>query len=239
MNAQTKKKPTVHEESTNLTTQESNLFMTFTEDILLQGVQEMSLHDNLWYLDTGASSHMTSNRSFFHSIDKNQHGVIRFGDESSMMFERKGYIVVNYPNGEELKLEGVLSSPSLKVNILSLDKLDDDSFTSTLGGGFLSIFDNEGRMFARIRKTSGSMYLLKLGVSEFCYITQEEEGVWLWHHQLCHQNFLAIDDMRRGDMVIGLLKYHFFDPLCKNCVAWKHNRKWFSQSIRVLSLKET
>ena len=146
--------------------------------------------------------------------------------------------MINYPNGEELKLEGVLSSPSLKVNSLSLDKLDDDDFTSTLGGGFLSIFDNEGRKFARIRKTSGSMYLLKLGVSEFCYITKEE-GVWLWHHQLCHQNFRAIDDMRRGVMVIGLPKYHFSDPLCKNCVAGKHNRKWFSLSIKVLSLKET
>ena len=41
-----------------------------------------------------------------------------------------------------------------KVNILSLGKLDDDGFTSTLGGGILSIFDNKGKVFARIRKTS-------------------------------------------------------------------------------------
>ena len=40
--------------------------------------------------------------------------------------------------------------PCLKVNILSLRKLNDDSFTSTLGGGYLSIFDNEGRQFAKI-----------------------------------------------------------------------------------------
>ena len=62
---QNEKKPRVSEESANLTTQESNLFMAYIEDILLQGVQEMKLQDNLWYLDMGASSHMTSKTSYF------------------------------------------------------------------------------------------------------------------------------------------------------------------------------
>ena len=43
---------------------------------------------------------------------------------------------MNYLDGEEIILEGVLLVPSLKVNILSLGKLDEDGFTSTLGGGF-------------------------------------------------------------------------------------------------------
>ena len=69
--------------------------------------------------------------------------------------------------GKRLNLK-VFYVPSLRVNILSLGKLDEDGFTSTLGGGILSIFDKEGKQFARIRMTNGSMYLLKLGVSEFC-----------------------------------------------------------------------
>ena len=142
--------------------------MTYTEDILLQGSQEVNLTKNVWYLDTGASSHMTSKRSYFHSLDENQQGAIKFGDESSIRYEGKGSIFLNYLDGEEIKLEGVLYVPSLRVNILSLGKLDEDGFTSTLEGGVLSIFDKEGKQFARIRKTNGSMYLLKLGVSEFC-----------------------------------------------------------------------
>ena len=139
------KKPRVREESVNLTTKESNLFMAYTEDIPPQGVQEMNLQKNVWQLDTGASSHMTSKRSYFYSIDENQQGLIRFGDESLVKFEGKGSIFLNYLDGEEIKLEGVLFVPSLKVNILSLKKLDDDGFTSTLGGGVLSIFDKEGK----------------------------------------------------------------------------------------------
>ena len=89
MNAKTRKKPRVHEESVNVTTEESNLFMAYIEDILLQGVQEMNLQENVWYLDTRANSHMTTKRSYFYSIDKNQHGLIRFGNESSVRFEGK------------------------------------------------------------------------------------------------------------------------------------------------------
>ena len=47
MNVKREKKPRVHEESVNLTTKESNLFMAYIEDILLQGVQEMNLQDSL------------------------------------------------------------------------------------------------------------------------------------------------------------------------------------------------
>ena len=139
--------------------------MAYTEDILLQGVQEMRIQDNQWYLDVGASSHMTGMRSYFKSIDENQRGSIKFGDESSISFQGKGSIIVNYSNREELKLDGVLCVPTLKVNILSLGKLDDDGFTSTLGGGILSIFDNKGNVFARIQKSRGSMYLVKLNIS--------------------------------------------------------------------------
>ena len=46
----------------------------------------MKIQDNLWYLDTGASSHMTGMKSYFKSIDENKKGLIRFGDESSIAF---------------------------------------------------------------------------------------------------------------------------------------------------------
>ena len=72
------------------------------------------------------------------------------------------------------------------------------------------------------------MYLLKLGVSEFCQITQEEDQeAWQWHHRFCHQNFRAIDDMRKGDMVRGLPNIHFSDCLCRNYRAGKHSQSAF------------
>ena len=48
---------------------------------------------------------MISKRSFFCSLDENQHNVVRFGNESLIAFEGRS-IFINYPS-EELKLEGV------------------------------------------------------------------------------------------------------------------------------------
>ena len=146
---------------------------------------------------------------------------------------------MNYSNGEELKLEGVLFVPNLKVNILSLGKLDDDGFTSNLGGGVLSIFDDRGNVFANVRKSRGSMYLIKLNIPEVCQITREEEGaVWLWHFRLCHQNFWKIDDMRRAEMVSGLPKIHFSEHLCKNCLAGKQIRRPFPKKSEFRASKK-
>ena len=43
-------------------------------------------YDNMWYLDTNVSSHMTSRRSHYHFLDENQNRMVRFGDGSSIMY---------------------------------------------------------------------------------------------------------------------------------------------------------
>ena len=67
---------------TEETEEESALMMVISDkygELLLQGKSE-SNDNGLWYLDTGASSNMTSKKSFFHQIDENQRGKVNFGD---------------------------------------------------------------------------------------------------------------------------------------------------------------
>ena len=108
--------------------EESTLMIMFDSEFserLLQGNGE-EVTCELWYLDTGASSHMTCIKSFFfHSIDEHKIGNVKFGDRSSIKYEGCGTIIVMCKNGEEIELKGVLYLPRLKTNILSLEKLDD------------------------------------------------------------------------------------------------------------------
>ena len=56
--------------------------------------------DDMWYLDMGASSHMTSMKSFYQSLDEPHNGVMRFGDSSSIRYEGKGEVHVECTNGD-------------------------------------------------------------------------------------------------------------------------------------------
>ena len=76
-------------------------------DVLLQGMSSF-LIDDMWYLYMGESSHMTSMKTFYQSLDKAHKGVVRFSDGSSIRCEGKGEVHVDYTNGEHMIFENVL-----------------------------------------------------------------------------------------------------------------------------------
>ncbi|GJS99151.1 ribonuclease H-like domain, reverse transcriptase, RNA-dependent DNA polymerase [Tanacetum coccineum] len=102
--------------------------------------QEISLHENdvetnmdtLWYLDNGASNHMTGVREHFKDVDKDVSGKVRFGDGSYIEIKGKGSIVIECddkkqrkPNLENLRIFGCIAYA--KVPSQHLTKLDDRS----------------------------------------------------------------------------------------------------------------
>lgn len=45
---------------------------------------------NVWYLDNGASNHMSGNRAYFSNIDETVTGKVKFGDDSRIDIKGKG-----------------------------------------------------------------------------------------------------------------------------------------------------
>ena len=108
--------------------------------------------DDLWYLDMGASSHMTSQRKLFHVFDEGQRTIVQFKDGSIIYYEGKGSILVRYANGNPLKFENLLYIPNLKVNILGLGKFDGEGCRTILHGGFLTILTRKGDRSLKLRR---------------------------------------------------------------------------------------
>ncbi|XP_074572622.1 uncharacterized protein LOC141829102 [Curcuma longa] len=61
---------------------EQSLFLTLKEDSTGKA--------NTWYLDNGASNHMTGDQSKFVELDTNKKGFVRFGDNTKVKIEGKG-----------------------------------------------------------------------------------------------------------------------------------------------------
>ena len=120
---------------------------------------------------------MTGKRAFFHNIDENKNGKVKFGDGSTIPYEGKGNIYVTLKTGEVLIIPNVLYLPDLKTNILSLKKLDEQGCKTFLSSGFLTVHDKSGRLLTKTKKTSGKMYKMKINISENCNLVEEEAQV--------------------------------------------------------------
>ena len=52
-----------------------------------------------WYLDTGASNHMTGSRAAFAELDSAVTGTVRFGDNSVVTIAGRGTVLFNCRDG--------------------------------------------------------------------------------------------------------------------------------------------
>lgn len=55
----------------------------------------------VWYLDNGASQHMTGDRGKFKELDENITGQVKFRDRSTVTIQGSGVVSFIFKNGEE------------------------------------------------------------------------------------------------------------------------------------------
>jgi hypothetical protein len=60
--------------------------------------------DTSWYLDTGASNHMSGRCEIFSELDIGTMGAVKLGDGTEGQIEGKGTIVFECRNGKHLTL---------------------------------------------------------------------------------------------------------------------------------------
>ena len=197
-------------------------------DLLLHGSEGVSSNLALWYLDTGATNHMTGRREFFSIVDESTISSVKFGDNSRIQIRGKGEIEVNKKDGSTLRLCNVLFIAKLEANILSLGRLDEEGYRMIMGEGKLTIFNPNGQLFAEFHRSSERLYLLKLSIVDQCLITTEDTAKeWLWHSRFRHLNFHTLQEMSRRKSVERLPPFIIPRKLCQSCVAGKHHRTSF------------
>jgi hypothetical protein len=64
-----------------------------------------------WYLDTGASSHMTERAESFSVLNRAVQGTVRFGDGLVVPIEGRGIVTFLNKTGEKVKIADVLYIP--------------------------------------------------------------------------------------------------------------------------------
>ena len=93
------------------------------EVLLMVNTQLNTEKNNMWYLDSGCSNHMTGNKNWFTKLDESVEKVIKFADDRHIKSGGKGDISIIRKDGRKATITEVLYVPSMTSNLISVGQL--------------------------------------------------------------------------------------------------------------------
>jgi hypothetical protein len=194
---------------------------------------EAKPYDGRWYLDTGASNHMSGDRAAFVELDQRITGSVKFGDGSTVEIHGRGTVMFTIRSGNQRALSNVYYIPRLKTSIVSLGQLDESGCDTRIHVGTMTLFDRQGRELAQVWRNARRLYFIQLEISSpACLAAQHCSDAWRWHACFGHQHFEALRRMARSNMVRGLPAVEHADQLCDACLIEKQRRAPFPQQAK-------
>lgn len=161
--------------------------------------------DNVWYLDNGASNHMTGDKRYFKLLDDSITGKVKFGDDSRIDIKGKGCVEFVDRNGVARTMTEVYYIPDLKSNIISLGHATESGCDIRLRGDCLTMHDRDGKLIVKASRAKNRLYKVRMGLKEdLCLQTASLGDSSRWHSRLGHVNYETIRSMISRDLVTGI-----------------------------------
>ena len=174
-----------------------------------------------WVSDSGATIHATSRRDFLTSYTPGDFGVVKMGNNDRAKIVSKGDVHLETTNGTKLILKSVRHVESLRLNIISVGKLDDEGYSSKFGGGQYKL--TKGSMIiARGKKVSHLYYIHTKLSSVFVNALENEDQGVLWHKRLGHMSEKGMTLLFKKNVLSKMKSVHLKN--CVDCLAGKQHR---------------
>jgi len=191
-------------------------------------------YGDVWYLDNGASNHMTGDREKFREIDPTVAGKVTFGDGSSVEIKGKGSIVFQGQSRDQWVLYDVYYIPKLKSNLVSSGQLTEIGHRVLMDDNLIEVAQkNPEKMIMRVQRSVNRLYKVELKTANPVSLLANVNDVsWLWHGRLGHVNFQSLKMLVDKEMAGGIPLIDHPDQVCQSCLAAKQTRCSFPQVSR-------
>uniref|UniRef100_A0A1J3IV73 Copia protein n=1 Tax=Noccaea caerulescens TaxID=107243 RepID=A0A1J3IV73_NOCCA len=188
------------------------------EKVIPEKYKTNKREDGIWYLDNGASNHMTGEKGYFSELNESIKGMVKFGDGSCVSIGGKGSILFEGKNGEQRLLTDIYYIPMLKSNILSLGQATEYGCDVRMRADYLTLRDPNGCLLAKVTRSPNRLYKIALKIGKpTCLHSRIDEEPWKWHARLGHISFKTLNSMHAQEMVRGMPKITSQKLLCESC----------------------
>lgn len=179
-----------------------------------------------WYIDSGASSHMTPHAQHF--INKKHSSVkeIVAANNSRMQVKSAGDLKVSTQENE-INISDVLFVPQLSANLLSVHQIASKGNTVVFNTDGCTVYNTENKKLVHCEAENG-VYKLHTN-SEQCLISKSVDTAVTWHRRFGHLNYQSLNRLK--GVVSGM---NFNDEKnrisCETCAMGKQSRQPFATS---------
>lgn len=216
------------QQSSDKSKDKSNAFITVTGTAMTTG-SDITGSDKRWLIDSGASEHMTSQRSMFTNYlplstlkryvivgDGRQLPVVGVGDVELSVFNGDCYI--------KSTLNNVLHVPQMKINLFSVTSATKKGYKVTLTDQQCLFYkDNE---LCAIGNREGNYYVLEVSSGYMQESVAAVAALSDWHERLCHQNVEYVKKVLKKNNI----EYTGDSFQCVSCLEGKMHILPFTRS---------
>lgn len=200
------------------------------EELLLMAHVELqgSKTEDLWFLDSGCSNHMTGMKKWFVEIDEKFQHSVKLGNNTRMMVQGRGNIKIKV-NGLTQVIQDVYYVPELSNNLLSIGQLQERNLAILIQDGVCKIFHPSRGLIIETQMTANRMFvILAQAIGEdSCLQMKTASATHLWHCRFAHLNYKSLRILSTKGLVKGLPHIDSYKKVCENCLVGKQKRESF------------
>ena len=183
-----------------------------------------------WYLDSGATHHVSGDQNALSSIRPTSGAQIRSAGGHNHCVNGVGNADIQLSSGEIKSIPHVLYSPGITKNLLSVGALTDQNKTLIFRSQGCFVIDDatmQVEAFAVREKTKGLYRLTASSIDskpEIYYVHLHSQAD-LWHRRLGHFHTRGIQRMLTSGAVRGIPPLKFSAHTCSGCQFGKQAKK--------------
>lgn len=185
-----------------------------------------------WYVDSGASAHMTAIKHWINNADYSPSlSSITVANNTVVPVLCSGNVQITTDCNFEITVKDVLCVPSLTTNLLSVSELIKNGNSVNFESSHCYIRNKNNVLVATAVSTNG-VYKLQTKEADCLLATQTVASAEMWHRRLAHINSSDLNKMKNGT-VNGLTFDGTSDMTkdkCVTCCEGKQTRLPFSHA---------